>query len=374
VTNGQSLREGDVYRDAQLALQDADAVTSVIEAFVAGERPLTGIELYYELERSTPLLEFHTFLREGSRNRDASGLQQTYGDHNRLLMLGLDKLVDGDLAWYRARTAGDHEVSDDELRACFRTLSERGVPREALVALWLGAALHDCGMLCGRGASVDVEDGTVVAQEILAKLCPPALRDLATFVLRHHDYIKALFLGEVPAALIADDLERLAPELRGTALLGLGLVQIAGAASLGQGRLDGFRMEIWERCSDGSALSAHTPLTRLARLLSAEAHAASPSTGDAAALLDRLTEEDGERTRHVLSSVALHGWQRFASELDRVERMLLLVELVQVLADVDADHAVLAGGPVAADCGARLCVSSSDVSLSGAAIAVLVSS
>ena len=54
---------------------------------------LTGLELYYALERSTPLLQFHAILRDGPQNRDGSGLQQSYGDHNRLLMLGLDKLL-----------------------------------------------------------------------------------------------------------------------------------------------------------------------------------------------------------------------------------------------------------------------------------------
>ena len=73
------------------------------------------------------------------------------------------------------------------------------MPRETLVALWLAAALHDCGMLCGRGAYVDVEDGVVLSRPIIDALCPEDLHDLATFVLHHHDYIKGVFLGEVSA-------------------------------------------------------------------------------------------------------------------------------------------------------------------------------
>ena len=106
------------------------------------------------------------------------------------------------------------------------------------MALWLAAALHDCGMLCGRGAYVDVEDGIVLSRDLIDVLCPGPLRDLALCVLHHHDYIKGVFLGEVPAATVADDIEALVPALQPVAMAGLGLVQVAGAASLGEGRLE----------------------------------------------------------------------------------------------------------------------------------------
>ena len=73
-------------------------------------------------------------------------------------------------------------------------------------------------------------------------------------LIRHHDYIKDVFLGEVPAAAVAQELETLDETLRRTVLAALGLVQIAGAASLGVGRLTAFRVRVFHRCLDGTAL------------------------------------------------------------------------------------------------------------------------
>lgn len=60
-----------------------------LDCFERGRRPLSGLQLYYFLEAATPLLEFHTMLRPGPQNRMRSVLAQSYGDHNRLLLLGL---------------------------------------------------------------------------------------------------------------------------------------------------------------------------------------------------------------------------------------------------------------------------------------------
>jgi hypothetical protein len=357
-------------RLARSAVDDT-ALESRIAGFLAGEQSLTGLELYYELERSTPLLEFHTVMRDGPRNRDHNGLQQSYGDHNRLLMLGIDKLLEGDLAWYRTRLVENAEVSDDDLLDAFASIAALGLTRDVVVALWLAAALHDCGMLCGRGASVDVEDGVVVGRELLASLCPSGLDTLAMFVLRHHDYIKAVFLGEVPAALVADDLARIEPAMASTALIGLGLVQIAGAASLGEGRLERFRMEIWRRCLDGSALIDDSPVTRLARLLAVIPQAAPPPTQGAAGALDQLTDDERQRFLRFLASVAVHRWQRVSSDLAPDERMALLVDIAGAWDGSDADHLVLEGGAVHSGSSPAFTVSRIDTALSGIRLAVL---
>ena len=249
-----------------ISLDDPQVLTAKIDAYLDGAAGLTGLELYYELERSTSLLTFHTMLRDGPRNRAHSGLQQSYGDHNRLLMLGLDRLVEGDLDWYRTRIDPDDPVDDDALRRCFDAVAALGLSREQLVALWLAAALHDCGMLCGRGAYVDVEDGVVLSRPIIDALCPAELRDLATFVLHHHDYIKGVFRGEVPTALVADDLATLPIEQRAVALAALGCVQVAGRPASVK--------DDWERSGSGSSTGASTaprsttraPTTRLERL------------------------------------------------------------------------------------------------------------
>lgn len=310
-----------------ISLDDPQPVRARIDSYLAGEAELTGLELYYELERSTSLLSFHTMLRDGPRNRARSGLQQSYGDHNRLLMLGLDMLVAGDFDWYRARIDPTDPVGDDALARCFDAVAALGLSREALVALWLAAALHDCGMLCGHGAYVDVEDGVVLSRPIIEGLCPAPLVDLATFVLHHHDYIKGVFLGEVPAALVADDLAALPPEQRAVALAGLGCVQVAGAASLGDGRLGGLRFEIFGRCLDGTALDDRSTSTRLARLLGTSA------TPDpiAAPVPDRFLE-----------TTAVHAWQRATGDLPTGDRAARLADVAAAWAASGADHVVFA--------------------------------
>jgi hypothetical protein len=314
-------------------LDDAQRVRGVIDAYRDGRASLSGLELYYELERSTSLLTFHTMLREGARNRSRSGLQQSYGDHNRLLMLGLDKLVEGDLDWYRSRIATGHAVSDEALVRCFRRVAALELSRDSLVALWLAAALHDCGMLCGRGAYVDVEDGVVLSRPIIDALCPEGLRDLALFVLHHHDYIKGVFLGEVPPSLLAAELDALPQDQRAIAMVALGCVQVAGAASLGEGRVEAFRIDVFDRCSDGAALDDRRPSIRFARLLAPTPSAELPPAAVAPAGLAPLLE-----------SAAVHGWQRVTADVAPGARAALLAELAARWEASGADHVVFADG------------------------------
>jgi hypothetical protein len=312
-----------------VTLADPQALTAKIGAYLDGNAELTGLELYYELERSTSLLTFHTMLRDGARNRAHSGLQQSYGDHNRLLMLGLDRLVAGDHDWYRTRIDPADPVDDAVLVRCFDAVTTFGLSRDTLVALWLAGALHDCGMLCGRGASVDVEDGVVLSRPIIDALCPPDRRDLATFVLHHHDNIKGVFTGEVPVGLVADDLVTLPSDQRAVALAALGFVQVAGAASLGEGRLGSFRVGIFDRCIDGTALDDRSPTTRLARLLGTDPGSLTTGVGALEQFLARGT---------------VHGWPRVTVDLALTERQSLLAELAETWSASDADHLVLASG------------------------------
>jgi hypothetical protein len=331
---------------AVISLDDPQRVLARIDAYLRGSAELTGLDLYYELECSTSLLTFHTMLRDGPRNQARSGLQQSYGDHNRLLMLGLDKLVEGDLDWYRARLDPTDPVADDALRRCVEAVAALELSRETLVALWLAAGLHDCGMLCGRGAYVDVEDGVVLSRPIIDALCPGHLRELATVVLHHHDYVKGVFLGEVPVALVADDLAALPEEQCAVALAGLGCVQVAGAASLGEGRLGALRIEIFDRCIDGTALDDRSTPTRLAHMLGP-------------ALMPDLTT-DAEVDRF-LASTAVHGWHRVAGDLAPTERAALLVDVVSQWSTSGADHVVFVAGAAS-----RL-----ETTLSGATVLVL---
>jgi hypothetical protein len=310
-------------------LADPQPVVERIHAYLDGRAELTGLDLYYELERSTSLLEFHAMLRGGPRNRTADGLQQSYGDHNRLLMHGLDRLVAGDVEWLRTRVDPDDPVPVDALVRCVRAVADLDLTREHLVALWLGAALHDCGMLCGRGALVDVEDGVVLSRPVIDAMCPPPHRDLATFVLHHHDYVKGVFLGEVPAWLVAGDLASLPVASRPVGLAGLGLVQVAGAASLGRGRLGAFRLAIFDRCIDGTAFDDQSASTRWRRLLAVDDDDRWPAT---AAL------------EHFVERVAVHGWARVAAALSPDDRVVALAALAARHAGSGADHVVFADG------------------------------
>ena len=62
-----------------ISLDDPQPVRELIDGYLDGRDELTGLDLYYALERSTSLLTFHTMLRGGPRNRARSGLQQSYG-------------------------------------------------------------------------------------------------------------------------------------------------------------------------------------------------------------------------------------------------------------------------------------------------------
>ena len=328
----------------RLPIADDDRLRAVIDAFRRGDGALTALGLYYELERTTPLIELHTMLRDGPRNRAENGLQQSYGDHNRLLMLGLDKLVAGDLDWYRGRVDPDDPVADADLAEVLHTVTSLDLTRDALVALWLAGALHDCGMLAGRSATVDVEDGVVIGREIIDALCPADLRDLAVFALRHHDYIKDVCLGEVPVTLVTDDLDELDVALRPLALGALGLVQVAGAASLGVGRLSAFRVRIFHRCLDGTVLEDGSRANRLRRLL-----APVPEMVDGDRLDPALGAEpaNGEAMTRLLDRVPVHRWHRVAAGVDDHRRLELLSGISAAWERSGAERVVLSGPDLA---------------------------
>ena len=312
-----------------LTVADPDALHATIAGHLSGTAPLAALDLYYELERNTSLLEFHTMLREGERNRTRDGLQQSYGDHNRLLMLALDRLLAGDVEWLRAHVAAAEHIDVPTLAVCASTAHALDLTPEAQVALWLGAAFHDCGMLHGQEAHVDVEDGVALARPVLEEYCPATTRPIAEFALRHHDYVKDTFLGEAPVGLVAEDLALLDPESQSLGLTALGLIQVAGAASLGEGRLTDFRLRIFQACVDGSALSDRSPALRLARLLAA------PGASAAAALAAPHALEP------FLDHVAVHGWHAFARNADTETRLDALRALSAHNESWRADHLVI---------------------------------
>jgi hypothetical protein len=214
------------------------------------------------------------------------------------------------------------------------------------IALWLGAALHDCGMLCGQGAHVDVEDGLPIARPVLERYCPAPTRPVAEFALRHHDYVKDAFLGEAPVGAIADDLEALDPDVRPLAVVALGLIQVAGASSLGEGRLSDFRLDIFHACLGGTALSDRSNPLRLARLLAPAPDTAPrgqivPDVEGAAAALADLSPGARADLDDLLERVFVHGWQAFTRTADPGTRLVALRRLAALDREWRADHLVV---------------------------------
>ena len=330
-----------------LSVADPAALRALVDGHRSGRAPLGGaLDLYYALERSSSLLEFHTMLRDGPRNRTRDGLQQSYGDHNRLLMLALDRLLAGDVDWLASRVPEGVAVSADSLAACAATAAALSLTPDEELALWLGAALHDCGMLGGRGAHVDVEDGVVLARPVLDECCPEATRDLAAFVLRHHDYVKDAFLGEAPVGPLLADLAALDPAQRPLALAALGLIQVAGSSSLGEGRLTAFRLGVCSSCAEGNALAGSSPADRLARLLapSPDVHGEAAGSPDPDAAWDRtdaLAPVDRAALDALLESVFVHGWHGFVGDAGPEPRLVALVALARLAADTGAEHLVI---------------------------------
>src|SRR5439155_12437965 len=149
------------------------------------------------------------------------------------------------------------------------------------------------------------------------------------------------FLGEVPVGFVADELDRLDAELRSVALAALGMVQIAGSASLGEGRLGSFRMDIFRSCVEGVALDNRSKTTRLARLLAPAQHFAEPPSDDARASVAALGPDHRNRLDGFLESTPLHGWHRVVADVDRHDRLPILLDIVECWSASPADHVVL---------------------------------
>lgn len=89
------------------------------------------------------------------------------------------------------------------------------------------------------------------------------------------------------------------------------MIQVAGAASLGEGRLSRTRLEICRQCFDGTAVADLSVETRLARLLADDGLDVRERSRQAAtAWIDKLEPDAREQVVSLLDAVLLHGWQR----------------------------------------------------------------
>jgi hypothetical protein len=281
-----------------------------LSAYEAGRRDLTAVDLAALLEMCTGTLLMHTLLRYGERNRLRCGLQQTYGDHNRVLVYALDQIGRGDGGWFRSRAWRTDRPSQRGIEEVIAELSSLRLDRGEQLVLWLAASLHDYGKLQRRGYGLDAEDGVNLIGPILDVLCPATSRPLAEFVVRNHDLIEGVFSGETPGQFIGRQLEELRSRTRELALPYLGLIQFGGAASLGDGRLTARKTRIALRCLRGDALSGGSRDQRLALLLLGE-RAGSERRGPrrAARALQALGGSATEDLMAFLDSVVVPGWQ-----------------------------------------------------------------
>jgi hypothetical protein len=319
-----------------------------LQRFLQGTGELSPLELYSALEQCTPLILFHLLPRRGKRNRYHSGIQQSYGDHNRLLLLGIEKLQTGDLNWFKTRNEGGDTIDENALGGVLKLDVVSFSDKTAQVALWVAASLHDFGKLGGTEFGLDAEDAVFLAKPILDELVPTENRELVEFVIRNHDLIEYTRTGETPRAFIARQLQALPAQDRARALVFLGIVQLAGAASLGEGRLNARKLSICEECTTGVIISDTTIETRLAMLLrgeSAEEHGANASRVHDF-LRNRPAAQQG-RLRRFLDMTVLRGWVQASAAIDRkistategdLFRLDLLTTLSEVSEEVENPH------------------------------------
>jgi hypothetical protein len=141
----------------------------------------------------------------------------------------------------------------------------------------------------------------------------------------------------VPAQFIADQVDDLAPGLRPVAVAALGMIQVAGAASLGEGRLSSFRVMLFERCLADTVFADASPAVRLQRLLGDGGESTTPP------VVDALASSRAAAWREFLDAVPTHGWHRaWGDRGDEVDaKARVLEQVVPLWSETHVDHVVL---------------------------------
>ena len=310
------------------------------EEYLVRGGALTCLDVCHALEQSTPLLLLHLIIRKGSRNRLSSGLQQTYGDHTRMLAYSIDRLAGGDVAWLMDRVWKNVAVSEQTIIRCANAFQALSFDRRHQLTLWFSASLHDYGKLFGRRDGLDPEDGITLVEQLLSRV--PLLQDmlpLILFAVRNHDVIESVTTGETPASFIREQVEALQVNQQRLAVALLGVIQLAGAASLGMGRIVPSKISIYQRCLDGSITHAVSAADRAVALCSVvergDHYFATVIAGD------RVLSAIADETRDLLERVVLHGWHQvrdaaWSSERSGDEAFLVLGEVLEKLAGMVA--------------------------------------
>lgn len=285
-------------------------VKAMVDEYVAGRRDLTAMEFYLAFEQASVLVLFHTLPRRGERNKHANGLQQTYGDHIRLMMLGFDRFDVSDIDWLVGRRwQKPVDVNRAELDDSIKRYHSLNLNRSEKVAIWITSALHDYGKIFRRGYGLDAEDAAPLCEEIVEALAPEGMEEFIHFGIRNHDLIEHTVTGNTPANFISEPLDALPAAVRARAMPMLALIQHIGAASLGEGRLSKAKLDIYNACFDGTIVADGSVQARLGRLLfGGRAVVDSSATARAAAHLDSQDAATRGTILKLLDRTVLHGW------------------------------------------------------------------
>ena len=282
-----------------------------VDEYIAGRRELTAMEFYLAFEQASVLVLFHAFPRRGERNLHANGLQQTYGDHIRLMMLGFDMLDRSDIGWLMKRRWSDPiDVEQAELEDNVKQYHDLKLTRSERVAIWTASALHDYGKIFRRGYGLDAEDAAPLCDKLIAALAPDGMVEFIHYGVRNHDLIEHTVTGDTPAWLIKEPIEELPEGVRGRALPMLALIQHIGAASLGEGRLTGAKLDIYNACLSGDIVGDGSVEARLGRLLFGGQAVPDPSAkARAGAVLAGLDDADRTILMKLLARTTVLGWK-----------------------------------------------------------------
>jgi hypothetical protein len=260
----------------------------------------------YSLEEATPLVLLNLIRRRGDRNQLRSGLQQTYGDHTRMLCHSIDKMLMGDVDWLWDRVWQPSDIAYQEIVERVEQIQAIEMTKTDRMKLWIAAALHDYGKLYGRRDGLDPEDAATLVKPIISPwLTETDVQDIQ-YIIRNHDAVEYVRTGETATSTIANRPNR--QPLRVSLLNAyLALIQFCGAASLGEGRIVPSKVDIFDRClSNQNALPTNT-LLRLGLLCGPSDD---PIHGFRSAMLYEpySTIDVSNALSGLLESASLHGW------------------------------------------------------------------
>ena len=290
---------------------------TMVDAFTSGQADLTAMQFYLELEQASLLVLFHTLPRRGERNKHANGLQQTYGDHIRLMMLGFDMFDQSDIEWLvRRRWQKPVTVDREQLEASIQRYHDLKLSPSEKVAVWIASALHDYGKIFRRGYGLDAEDAAPLCADLVDALAPAGTKELIHYCIRNHDLIEHTVTGSTPTGFITEPLLDIPVEVRPRAMPMLALIQHIGAASLGEGRLAKSKLDIYNACFDGTIVADGSLEARLGRLLFGATAVPDPAaTHRASVVLNQVNAEDRAIIMHLLDQTVLHGWSAVREQI-----------------------------------------------------------